>query len=93
MDWEDRRSSTSIESKQREKYETNQIKQNIDGQLDLRGIARRSDRADDNNHNNDGSCNGYENNPADDYQHYGQYCHLHARLGLLHEDLQEHRTA
>jgi hypothetical protein len=39
MDRENTRWRTSIESKQREKYETNQINQNISGNLALRGIA------------------------------------------------------
>jgi hypothetical protein len=39
MDREHTRWRTSIESKQREKYETNQINQNINGKLALRGIA------------------------------------------------------
>ena len=84
MDREDTRWTTSIESKQREKYETNQINQNIDRKLALRGISGRSDCADDNNHNNNGPCNGYEHNAANDHQCCGQYCHLHAGRGLLH---------
>jgi len=39
MDREGKRWRTSIESKQREKYETNQINQNINGKLALRGIT------------------------------------------------------
>ena len=51
MDREDTRWRTSIESKQREKYETNQINENIGGKLALRGIAGCSAGADDNNYN------------------------------------------
>jgi hypothetical protein len=39
MDREDTRWRTSIESKQRDKYETNQINQNIGSRLGLCGIA------------------------------------------------------
>ena len=39
MDRENTEWRTSIESKQREKYETNQINQNINGKLALRSIA------------------------------------------------------
>ena len=39
MDREDTEWRTSIESKQREKYETNQINQNISGMLALHGVA------------------------------------------------------
>jgi hypothetical protein len=84
MDREDTRGSTSIESKQREKYETNQINQNIGGKLALRGIAGLSACADDNNDNEHRPRNGYDYNPADDYQYCGQYRHLHPGLGLLH---------
>jgi hypothetical protein len=84
MDREDTRSRTSIESKQREKYDTNQINQNIGGRLGLRGIAVRGVCADDNNHNDHRPRNGYDHNPADHYQRCGQYRHLHAGLGLLH---------
>jgi hypothetical protein len=84
MDREDTRQKTSIESKQREKYETNQINQNIGGKFALRGIARRSARAEDNNHNDHRPCNGYDYNPADHYQRCGKHCDLHPGLGLLH---------
>jgi hypothetical protein len=67
MDREDTRWRTSIESKQREKYETNQINQNIGGKLALRGIAglalaqtTTTQRAQ--------TRNGYDHNPADDHQ-------------------------
>jgi hypothetical protein len=84
MDWENKRSRTSIESKQREKYETNQINQNISGKLGLRGIARHSACADHNDHNIHGPGNWYDHNPADDHQRCGQYRHLHAGFRLLH---------
>ena len=48
MNREDTRWRTSIESKQREKYETNQINENIGSRLALRGIAGISARADHN---------------------------------------------
>jgi len=83
-DREYRRWRTSIESKQREKYETNQINQNIGVELGLRGIVGLGACADHNNHNHDRPRNGYEHNPADDYQRCGQHCHLHAGFGLLH---------
>ena len=72
------------ESKQREKYETNQINKNIGGKLALRGIAGHSVCADDNNDNEHRPRNGYDHNPADDYQLCGKHCHLHPGLGLLH---------
>ena len=40
--------------------------------------------ADDNNYNEHRSRNGYDHNPADDYQHCGQHRHLHPGLGFLH---------
>ena len=67
MDREDTRWRTSIESKQREKYETNQINQNIGGKLALRGIAGHSACADNNNDNEHRPRNGYDHNPADDH--------------------------
>ena len=84
MDREDTRYRTSIESKQREKYETNQINENIGGKLALRSVAVCSACADDNNYNDHRPRNGYDHNPADDYQLCGQHRHLHPRLGLLH---------
>src|SRR5215216_973720 len=65
MDREGKRSRTSIESKQREKYETNQINQNIGGKLALRSIAGSNACADDNNYNEHRPRNGYDHNPAD----------------------------
>ena len=41
------------ESKQREKYETNQINKNIGGEFGLRGIAGNSARPADHNNDND----------------------------------------
>ena len=84
MDREDKRWRTSIESKQREKYETNQINQNIRGKLTLRGVAGRSVYADDHNDNVHGSGDGHDDNPADDHQRGGKYSHLHPGFGLLH---------
>ena len=77
MDREDTRYRTSIESKQREKYETNQINENIGGKLALRSVAVCSACADDNNYNDHRPRNGYDHNPADDYQLCGQHRHLH----------------
>jgi hypothetical protein len=53
MDREDTRWRTSVESKQREKYETNQINENIGSKLGLRDIAWHSGCTNDNNHNGD----------------------------------------
>jgi hypothetical protein len=52
-DREDTGSSTSIESKQREKYETNEINENIRGGFGLRRIGGDNVRAADHNDNND----------------------------------------
>lgn len=84
MDRDDTRKRTSIESKQREKYETNHINQNIGSNFGLRGIAGRGACADINNYNDHGPCHGYEHNPADDNQLCGQHRHLHPGLGLFH---------
>ena len=51
MDREDKRWRTSIESKQREKYETNQINQNISSKPGLRGIVGSSGCSDDDDYN------------------------------------------
>ena len=53
MEREDIRWKTSIESKQREKYETNQINKNIGGKLGfcgIGGISARTDHNDDDEH-------------------------------------------
>ena len=84
MDREDTRWRTSIESKQREKYETNQINQNISGRLGLGGVARIGARADDDNYNDHRRSDRHIDNPTDDHQRCGKHCHLHTRLGLLH---------
>jgi hypothetical protein len=84
MDREDKRWRTSIESKQREKYETNQINQNIRGKLTLRGVAGRSVCADDNNDNVYRPGNGHNYNAANDHQCGGKYSYLHPGFGLLH---------
>ena len=84
MNRDDTRWRTSVESKQREKYETNQIHQNIGGKLGLLGIAGRSACADNNNDNEHRPGNRDNNNPADDYQLCGKHRHLHPGLGLFH---------
>jgi hypothetical protein len=65
MDREDTRWKTSIESKQREKYETNQINQNIGSRLGLCGIDGISARTDHNYNNEHRPRNGYDHNAAD----------------------------
>jgi hypothetical protein len=83
-DRDDTRWRTSVESKQREKYETNQINQNISGKLSLRGITGHRGCADDNDNNEHRPSYRHNDNPTDDDQFGGQYCHLHPELGLLH---------
>ncbi len=84
MDREDTQWRTSIESKQREKYETNQINQNIGGRLGLRGVAQRNVGADVNNYNDHRPSDGHDDNPTDYHQFCRKHCDLHPGLGLLH---------
>lgn len=84
MDRDDKRWRTSIESKQREKYETNQIHQNIGGKPGLRGIVGHGGCADDNNDNEHRPRNGHNNDSADDHEFGREYRYLQPGLGLLH---------
>ena len=84
MDREDTRWRTSIESKQREKYETNQINQNIGGKLALRGIAGLSARTDHNDNDEHRPSDRHNDNPTDDHQHRGKHRHLYPGLGLFY---------
>ena len=84
MDRDDKRWRTSIESKQREKYETNQIHQNIGGKPGLRGIVGHSRCTDHHNDNEHRPRNRHDNDPANDHQFGREYRHLQPGLGLLH---------
>jgi hypothetical protein len=83
-DREDTRSSTSIESKQREKYETNQINKNIGGKLGLCGIAGIRARTDHNDNDEHRPSDWHNNHPTDDDQHCGQHRYLHPGHGLFY---------
>ena len=72
------------ESKQREKYETNQINKNIGSRLGLCGIAGISARTDHNDNDEHRPSDRHNDNPTDDHQHCGKHRHLHPGLGLFY---------
>src|SRR5436309_4605086 len=72
---------TSIQSKQRDKYETNEINENIGNRRALRGSGEYGAGTDYNDDNYDRSCDRYDHNAAGNDQR-GRHDHdLHARLG------------
>ncbi len=72
------------ESKQREKYETNQINKNIGSRLGLCSIAGISARTDHNDNDEHRPSDRHNDNPTNDHQLCGKHCHLHTGLGLFH---------
>jgi hypothetical protein len=76
--------STSIQSKQRDKYETNEISKNIGSRICLRGGVRDSAGTDHDYHDNERPCNGHDDNSADNHHQCWHNCYIHAGFGLLH---------
>jgi hypothetical protein len=83
--WGDRQWRTSIQSKQRDKYETNEISENIDGWNGLRGRAGNSAGAGDHDYyDNDGPCNRDHYNSGNNNQYCRHNRYVHSGFGLLH---------
>ena len=72
------------ESKQREKYETNQINKNIGSGVGFCGIAGANARTDDNDNNEHRPGDRHNDNPTDDHQLCGKHRHLHSGLGSFY---------
>jgi hypothetical protein len=76
---------TSIQSKQRDKYETNEISENVGGWSGLcdRG-GDSAGAADHNNYHNSRPGNRYNNNSGDNNQQCWYNRYVHAGFGLLY---------
>src|SRR5205823_3241536 len=75
---------TSIQSKQRDKYETNEISENIGNGSGLRGSGRYSVRAGDHNHDDNEPGDGNDDHRVGDNHERRDDYSLHARFGLYH---------
>ncbi len=76
---------TSIESKQRDKYETNEINKNIGRGSGLCGsVWGGVGTGDDNHDDNSGPCDWHDHNSVDDHDERRDNYGLHAGFGVYH---------
>ena len=76
---------TSIQSKQRDKYETNEISKNVGGWSGLcDGGSDSAGATDHNNYHDSGPGNRYNNNSGDDNQQCRYDRDIHSGFGLLY---------
>jgi len=80
----DRQWRTSIQSKQRDKYETNEISKNIGSRIYLRGGVRDSVGTNHDYHDHEWPGNGDDDNSADNNHQCWHNCYVHAGFGLLY---------
>jgi len=73
----------SIQSKQRDKYETNEISENIGSGSNVRGSGRHSFRAGDHHDDDNEPCDRHDDYRVGDGHNHRHDCGLHAGFGYI----------